>query len=83
MRYLLACLALIAMGPTAAKALTWYLVVTTDGKGTYDTEYVFTLPMESEMQCEIAGSKLELSAKQGKFDQKGTDYMAYECIEGK
>ncbi len=83
MRYLLTILTLIVIAPQSAIAMTWYLVVVADGKGGSDTEYVFTLPMESEMQCEIAGSKLELSAKQGKFDQKGTDYMAYECVKGK
>ena len=78
--------ALIATGVglfAPAQAATWWLVVVADGKGTYDSEYSFQLPMESEEQCEVAGTKLELSAKSGKFDKKGTDYMMYECVLGK
>ena len=66
-----------------ARAEAWWLVVVADGKGTYDSEYSFQIPMETEQQCEIAGTKLELSAKSGKFDRKGTDYMMYECVAGR
>jgi len=71
------------LSATPSQAATWWLVVVADGKGTYDSEYSFQLPMDSEEQCEVAGTKLELSAKSGKFDQKGTDYMMYECVLGK
>ena len=82
--FLNAAVVAVAFGLAApAQAATWWLVVVADGKGTSDSEYSFQLPMESEEQCEVAGTKLELSAKSGKFDKKGTDYMMYECVLGK
>lgn len=75
--------AALSLSILPARAETWWLVVVADGKGTSDSEYSFQLPMDSEEQCEVAGTKLELSAKSGKFDKKGTDYMMYECVLGK
>jgi hypothetical protein len=66
-----------------ASAATWWLVVVGDGKGTYDTDYSFQLPMETSEQCEVAGSKLEMSANSGKFASRGVEFMVYECVQGK
>lgn len=78
----------IVLPATAAKAETWYLVSFVD-LFTYansSNAHFFTLPMESEEQCEVAGSKLAQSAKSGKFnisDKWGVDKIYYECVKGK
>jgi len=83
MKRLLIATGLFVFTALPVKAGTWWLVVVADGKGSYDSEYSFQLPMESEEQCEVAGTKLERSAKSGKFDKGGTDYMMYECVLGR
>lgn len=67
-----------------AKAATWYLVAYST-RWDLDTAqgHFFTLPMESESQCEAAGSKLEMSAGSGKFDKKKIAYIVFECVKGK
>lgn len=68
-----------------AKAATWYLVTYATIKcGSICREpHFFTLPMESESQCEVAGSKLQMSGKGGKFDKRGVNHVVFECVKGK
>ena len=89
MKRLLALTLLSLAAPQAAQAASWNLVGYLTWKAPNGTPFSnmapvsFILPMESEVQCEIAGSKLEISAKQGKFDQNRAHKFAFECIKGK
>ena len=65
-----------------AQAETWYLVV--GGSIKYkDASLSYLIPMESQTQCEVAGSKLVASAKDGSLDKADVNKLGFVCVTGK
>ena len=68
--------------PTAANAETWWLIVggRDGGAGSYSMGTgLIKVPMSSEKECEISGSKLMDSEVHGKIYK----HMRFSCIKGK
>ena len=86
MQKLLPVLAAIGMSLMAiqlpAKAETWWLVVA--GKMLFkDSSLSYLIPMENETQCEVAGSKLLASTRDGSLRKADVDKLGYACVTGK
>jgi len=82
MKRLLALIGLIGLA-SPARAETWWLVVAADSRRSNDGPLFYQIPIGSEQDCELAGSKLVASAKDGSFDKANVDKLGFECIKGK
>ena len=72
----------VALG-TPAQAETWWLVVAADSRSSNSGPLFWQIPVESQQDCEVGGSKLIASAKDGSFDKANVDHLGFECIKGK
>ena len=88
MRKLVSLAAVFGIGLTglqsAAKAENWWMVVYAEARR---NNFAYTVPMESETQCEAAGAKLiGSSAKNGRLSRVpssgGNIRVGFECIIG-
>ena len=82
MKRLLALIGFIGLA-LPAHAETWWLVVAADSRSSNSGPLFWQIPLENQQECEVAGSKLVASAKDGSFDKANVDHLGFECIKGK
>ena len=87
MRKVISLAAVFGMGlagiQPASKAETWWLVVAADSRSSNSGPLFWQIPLGSQQECEVGGSKLVASAKDGSFDKANVDHLGFECIKGK